>query len=239
MFWQSVLSGLGSLLHWQVWAGALLYAKATECGESLVGAFGVDPHTKEPKPSALLASVSVGPLVRSLLGGVLIVWLFPLMLGQPEATPPGVMLQCAGSIARSAGIAFLVVAALHFVPVVGEVVSRGQISTLILDVVLFRVLSGRLLGTCSGVVGSLPATSPGFRACAGYLAIAIGLLKGIQVATALILARTGVLGHEGRELWAKAFLSTLTLALNFLAGLLPIFMYVRYVAASLRAWPEP
>lgn len=233
MFWQSVISGLGSLLHWQVWAAALLYAKATECGESLVGAFGVDRDRGKLRPAAFLSSLFAGPLLHSLLGGVLIAWLFPIMLGQPEATPPGVMLQCAGCMAYSAGVAFLIVAGLHFVPVVGEVVSRPQISTLILDVVLFRVLSGRLLGTCSSVVGSLPAAIPGFWACAGYLVIAIVLLKGVQVAAVLILARTGVLGNEGRELWAKAAVSTLAPALNLLCALLPIFMYVHGATLAL------
>ena len=232
MFWQSVVSGLSLLLHWQVWAAALLYAKATECGESLVGAFGVDRASGKLRPGAFLTSLFGGPLLHSLLGGVLIVWLFPIMLGQSEATPPGLMLQCAGCIACSAVVAFLVVAALHFVPVVGEVVSRAQISTLILDVVLFRVLSGRLVGSCSGVVGSLLAASPGFWACAGYLAVAFGLLKGVQVGAAMLLARTGILGNEDRELWARAILSTLAPALDLLCGLLPIFMYVRYAAVA-------
>jgi len=50
----------------------------------------------------------------------------------------------------------------------------------------------------------------------------------VRGATALLLARTRVLGNENRELWARAVLSTLFPALDLVASLLPIFMYVRH-----------
>jgi len=231
MFWRSVVSGFEVLLSWQVWAASLLYGQTSELCSSCLAVSEENNGTGDPSARRFLWSVLGDLLVRALLGGVLIVWLFPVMLGGSSAAPAGLMLRWAGSILSSSALAFALVGLLFFVPLAEEFVRRPRFSTLILDVLLFRALSGRVLAAWAAQVGVSLSGGPGFWACMGYLVVSLATVKAALHVVTCGLKALGVLDRDVGPLAASA-IAALEPTCNFLASLLPIFIYVRHGLAA-------
>ena len=233
MFWQSVLGGFGVLAHWQVWVAIILYAVL-----SFAWLIGIGLVVGKSESGARMAAGCLtligGMLFQTLLLGVLVLFLTPIMLGGEHTMPLGFFATFAWPIAKACFIALVVSGIFAMLPIIGD---APGLTTFIKGVIIFRLFSVDFIIYLltmeylrKGATLHVPNLYPGFWSSVGYLAITAG-----SVYICILIFAAFEIKISRNKYSDEGVVSTLVgMALMPILGLLPLFMYANYVTLAIQ-----
>lgn len=228
MFWSAVLGGFYLLSHWEVWLGiaayivvilvtyaapALLFIGKREGDEPPAGMFGF----------GCLWMYVARPLICGACLGVILWFLFPVLLGVPSESPSDVTAGIVPAMIVGA-ISFVAVLLLSIIPLIGGFISDAPgVSTYVQGVVIFSLsFSGALAAR------HIPdSVLPSFWPIVGFAVIAIAFTYLLAALVALAAVK---LSNNSEAIGALV-----APVISTLAGILPLLMYASDFASNLRA----
>lgn len=230
MFWKSVIGGLGMFLHWQTWL-------------IVMGAFGLQmifrvllaifiERAGERYPVFGIAGFITHALVEGIMWGsflvLTLVFLFPLMVGFNVITPVSVVLKDIRFIFITGFQVFILLAAISFIPLIGNLIGTHNIALYIGSIIVYRNLLGSLTdGT--PIEPFVEQAYPGFFTSVGFLVVTYALqyVALIPIALKKTIEDPYGLGNDGPGFGSLVVLS--------IFSYLPVFMYAEYVKIALRS----
>jgi len=211
MFWESVITGLAVLGHWQVWVAAVLYVVSS------------------------LISLGIGcliPLIGHLALGaaqisLMVAFLLPILLGGSSVTPLSEIRTLLWPILVSGFVAAIWVALLACIPVFGPLMGAlPGISELLMGIIVFRFLSGPTITQIQSEANIQRTVYPGLWACIGFFAITEILITALGVGLASLCQRLGEEAGEAAGTVAGAIAAPL-------GTIIALSMYASYVRISI------
>jgi ABC-type glycerol-3-phosphate transport system permease component len=232
MFLQSIVGGLSTLLHWQVWVALIIYVLLKFGWLLLVGAIMGGRESAVRQGAGCITHTIGGSIYYGLLLGLLILLLLPIMMGGDSFFPLALVKVLAWPIFKACMIATVAIIVLTFVPIVGGLVnSLPGLDDFIQGIIIFRIFSVAFIESQLNLAGLPKSIYPGFWESAGFLIIAVALISACMVGGTAV-------GHKFKknryddEDNGIGFL--LVSAVMPLAGLLPLFMYAKHVYISIQ-----
>ena len=235
MFWSSVLHGLSTLAHWQVWLGFAVNAIVWFGWLMAVGSM-MGGGSAVASSAGCVGHTILGPFVGGILNTGLVVWLLPVMLGGSNAFPLAMLANFTKPIVAAAVVATISVIILGFIPLIGGFVhSIAGFADFIQGLIVFRLVSDGLI---KGILdrGAKPVDPegvyPSFWSTVGYFAISLTFLYGVTLALAMFAAfRSKDTSLPTAEAGSSIGFGVI---LARLLAFLPLFMYARQVGDSVK-----
>lgn len=170
-----------------------------------------------------------GSILQSVLLGLLIFFLMPIMMGGDSITPLPFVKTLAWPIIKASLIALIAIFIISMMPIIGGMVANiPGLDVFLQGLIIFRIFSVGFVEMFLESVGMSADIYPGFWHTIGYFVISIAV-------SLLCFFASMALGYstsdsEGRVEKTITFLQTMAAA--NLVNILPIFMYANYVAMS-------
>jgi len=226
VFFKSIIGGLGTLLHWQVWVALLIYVLASFGWLMLIGAIMGRSDSGVRQGAGCLTHMIGGTVFHGLLLGLFVLVLTPIMLGGNRFLPLSFFKSLALPILVACIYAIVAVLILSFVPIIGNLISDiPGVADFIKGVIIFRFFSESYIETELRRAGLPTEIYPGFWASIGYLLIAIVLIYGCWLGFSLL----GVKISKSRFYEDESVNFLIGSIVLPLFGLLPLFMYAKHV----------
>ena len=237
MFWSSVHGGLRLLHHPEIWVGALAVVAALVL--SLVAVNILATRTGCALLGCLTVAVGAA-LLPAFLNAVYYAFVLPIVLGGASTTPSGVVGAHLGRVAHAGLVAAGVGILISLIPFF-KGPFRSAFTSFAQGVIIARALIESPFRDAAG----LPAVTvrfPGFGLLMGYLAVAVALslvfgaptwIRKLQKKRRKVVVQEGDGTEAGRKRRPPpSLLEIITSPLAIVAGYLPVFMYLQYLAAT-------
>jgi len=230
MFWRSIVEGLGSLLDWHILVGIFGVAATSLIVPAFGGFLMGKGDSASRNATGCLTTMLGGPLAQGCAIALFVLFCLPSLIGRGAGfTPLGIASLLWTRVLIAAGLALLAVVFLAIVPVVGQLVAATPgVTVAIQGILVLRMLSATLF-TAINQTEIPDAALPGLWTCIAF--IALGTVACYCVTLGSALLATLVQAKRPSTDTGGAMLMV-GLAGGSIAGLLPVLMYGRYVAAS-------
>lgn len=232
MFWQSVLSGFGVLAHWQVLLALVLYVVLQFAWIIGVGMLVSNSESGGRMAVGCLTHMIGGTIFQSLLLGVLVLFLTPIMLGGEHAMPLEFFTTLAWPIIKACFLALVFSFFISFLPIVGRMVTDTLgVDAFIRGIIIFRFFSAVFLERpLKDMHLKVPNLYPGFWSSVGYFIIATALVY----VCLFIFAALGTTISRNKYAEDNGASFFIGLGLMQILGLLPLFMYASHVTLAIQ-----
>ena len=232
MFWKSIIEGVATLAHWQVWIAAIVYMvvifvflflTAKAMGVDEYGDFGGGRLTT----GCLLQSVGL-PILHGIVMSFMIIYLLPILLGGQSAFPISAILGFSWPVIKIGVLAVVVVIIISVIPGIGALIAGSPGTTaFLMGIIIFRLLSKVTIDPILDKAGIQSSIYPGFWLSIGFLIIAGIFVRVVAFILALTLVpfKDSETGEVAIEITGSVF--------GIMGGFIPLFMYTSYVKLSL------
>jgi hypothetical protein len=237
MYWHSVGLGFKALLSWQIGVGMLGVGFASLLFMFLIGLM-MNSSESEKTVSGLFAIIG-SPFIQAFSISAFVLFLLPALLGSQGFTPWEVVSVIIGIVFKSGIIAMVIVFALCFMPIIGQViVNTPGLPVFLQGIFIFKPISRKLFSVLTGT--HIPNdVYPGFFECVGYFVIGGGvtwaLLFVFCMAEDKVKQKTDPFGHMMSPYSNEptGFLFLIGQFIGPMIGIVPLLMYGQYVVLGL------
>ena len=232
MFWQSVIGGIGTLLHWQVWVALLLYLVLQFAWLAGIGLMMGKTDSGGRMAAGCLTHMFGGTVFQSVLLGVGVLFLTPIVLGSDRAMPLEFFVTFSWPVLKSCLFAMAISFVIGFIPIVGRFLTDTPgVLAFIQGIIIFRLFSKSFIEVLLKKAGlSIPNLYPSFWETIGYFILALAFVY----ACLLGFSALGMAVSKNRYSGEDALSSFLVMTFGQTLGLLPLFMYANHVQIAIR-----
>jgi len=228
MFWNSIVGGLKLFSNWQVWSACIIYAvvmfiffliisKITgeneDSGRGMVGCF----------------TFAIGGIVlEGILMSLIVIFLFPILLGQQSITPIPEVLNFLWPIVKAGLIATVVVTIITIMPLIGNLIAFSPgAQTFLMGLIIFTLFTRDMFNVILSESNIQESIYPTIWGIIGFIIIATvltWLLIGILSLISLIFGDAGL--RDMMSMFGGQ-------VLGVFGGIITLCMYTNFILLSL------
>ena len=232
MFLKSVVGGLAILLHWQVWLALVVYILARFGWLMLVGGIMGRSDSGVRMGAGCLTHMIGGTIFNSLLLGLLVLVLIPIMMGGDSILPFAFFRTLAWPIFKACMYAMVAIILLAIVPIIGSFINGiPGVSDFVQGLIIFRFFSASFIETQLKVADLPTDIYPGLWTTMGYLVIGVVLILGLILGFGML----GIKLRKNQYSFDDSETSIISMAIMPLVGLFPLFMYAKHVSLTIES----
>jgi hypothetical protein len=224
VFWKAVISGLSIFQYGDVWLVLFFYISAHIGLLLLIGGIG-----SKNESAGCLSYFIIGGIGEAALNSLLIAFLMYYMLGIPEIVSIAIIYKMLWELIKVGVLAAIVTLLITLIPIIGSFIANSPgLINFIQGLIIFRILASDFV---SGMLTHYDATGsvyPSLLQLLGFFVIAAVLTWIITFIFALILEQLKMIEED------SILILILAPLISVLSGLIPLFMYARFVSLALR-----
>jgi hypothetical protein len=226
MFWQSVIEGIGALFDWHIIVGAIAVAGISYAVPILSGLMIGNNESGARAGAGCIMMLIGGPIAQACAVTLFVLFCFPSIVGSGGFTPIAIAGALWWPVLKYGLLAMIFVLLLSVIPLLGHFIASTPGVPLFLQGIFVIKPFTELLFAVTG--NQIPdSVFPGFWLCVGYAVIGTIICYGAIFAAAWI-------GTKKDSSEPSGFPMLIGLVLGAISGLIPLLMYGRYIATSLR-----
>jgi len=242
MFWQSVGSGITSLLDWHILVGMAGVSIASLLYPLIVGLTMGKGESGARMGTGCFLMLVGGPLIQAVAVSGFILLCLPAIIGGGGFTPSAVVGPLVWPVFKAGFLAMLLVLVLCLIPIVGHFIANTPgVPVFLQGIFMLKPISKKLYFTITEGV-KLPETAfPSFWNCLVYITIGLMLCWGAFICIALVAdqikKRRDPLGHMLDEFRSEPSPSMMILGMFIgpVLGIVPLLMYGKFVGLSIQS----
>lgn len=224
MFWDSIIGGLKLFSIWQIWLASIIYAlvmflffltvsliigNKEDSGRGMIGCF----------------TFSIGGIIlEGILMSLIVIFLFPIFLGQQSITPLSEVVNFLRPIVEAGLIATIIVTILTVLPIIGNIIaSLPGVQSFLMGLIIFTIFTRNQFEALLLELNIQGSIYPNIWQFIGYIILA-SLLTWL-----LILIFSIIFLPFGETALGSTMMMFIGQVVGVIAGIITLCMYAKFI----------